>query len=154
MKKQQQISGIILALATVLPIPVLVIPALIPALAKSLPNKPLKVIAPDLIIETAELGEFLDDPADPRHFKQSDVVGKKCGLFGWRMKVRTTRNSVLVQDKATQKGDPSGLPVRRVPKYGYLFSAGDIVQSVSPGQYSSTVFVENIPIKTFVMTVE
>jgi hypothetical protein len=136
--------GNVLALATVVAIP---------ALAKPLPNEPLKVIAPDLIIETAEQGEFFDDPADPRHFKRSDVVGKKSGLFGWRMKVKTTRKSILVQERAT-RGESHGLPFQAVPKYGYLFGGAPIVQDVPPGKYSSTVFVENLPVKTFTMTVK
>lgn len=143
MKKQQQILGSVLVLTSVVAIPVL---------AKSLPSQPLKVIAPDLIIETAEQGEFLDDPADPRHFKRSDVVGKKCGLFGWRMKVRTTRKSILVQERA-DKGESHGVPFQAVPKYGYLFGGAPIVQGVPPGKYTSTVFVENVPVKTFTMTV-
>jgi hypothetical protein len=123
-----------------------------PCVAKE--SLPLKVIAPDLVIESAEQGEFLDDPADPRRFKTGDIVGKKCGLFGWRMKVKTTRKLILVQEKGSGKGQGNALPVRKTPKHGYLFSAADIVQGVPRGKYSSTVFVENVPVKTFTRTVK
>jgi hypothetical protein len=113
-----------------------------------------KRIAPDLVIESAEQGEFLDDPVDPRHFKRSDTVGKKCGLFGWRMKVKTTRTQILVQEKGTKKGDPGALPLQREPKYGYLYSGVDIVQGVPAGNYASTIYVENVPVKTFTMIVK
>jgi len=115
---------------------------------------PLKVIAPDLVIESAEQGEFMDDPADPRHFKPSNTVGKQCGLFGWRMKVRTSRKVILVQETSARKVQANAFAVKRMPQYGYLFSARDIVQGVSPGDYSSTVLVENVPIRTFKWTVK
>lgn len=115
---------------------------------------PLKVIAPDLVIESAEQCEFMDDPADPRHFKPSNIVGKQCGLFGWRMKVRTSRKVVLVQETSARKGQAKALPLKRAPQYGYLFAAREIVPGVSPGAYSATVLVENVPIRTFRWTVK
>lgn len=114
----------------------------------------LKVIAPDLVIESAEQGEFMDEPADPRHFKPSNIVGKQCGLFGWRMKVRTSKKVVLVQETSARKGQANAFAVKRTPQYGYLFVARDIVRGVSPGEYSSTVLVENVPIRTFKWTVK
>jgi hypothetical protein len=117
------------------------------AIAKEI--EPLKVIAPDLVIESAEQGQFLDDPADPRHFKPTNIVGENCGLFGWRMKVRTTKKVVLIQEKGAEKGQPNALPLHGEPKYGYLFAAREIVRGVSPGKYSMTVCVENVPVKTF-----
>jgi hypothetical protein len=113
-----------------------------------------KRIAPDLVIESAEQGEFLSAPADPRHFKRSDTVGKKCGLFGWRMKVRTTMTQILVQEKGAEKGQPDALPMQCEAKYSYLFAARQIVQGVSPGKYSMMVFVEKIPVKKFTFFVE
>jgi hypothetical protein len=113
-----------------------------------------KIIAPDLVIESAEQGEFLDDPADPRHFKPSDKVGKKCGLFGWRMRVKTSRARILIQERGANKGEPDALPIQREPKYGYLYSAVNIVQGVPAGNYSSTVYVENVSVKTFTMIVK
>lgn len=115
---------------------------------------PLKVISPDLVIESAEQGEFMDDPADPRHFKPSNIVGKQCGLFGWRMKVRTSRKVILVQETSARKEQANAFAVKRTPKYGYLFVARDIVRGASPGEYSSTVLVENVPIRTFKWTVK
>jgi len=115
--------------------------------------KPLKIIAPDLVIDTVEQGEFLDDPPDPRHFKPSNVVGKHTGLFGWRMKINTTRKTVLVQEKAV-KGSANALPFKAVPKFGYIFSAKDIVTGVSSGYYASTIFVENVPVTTLTMVVK
>ncbi len=114
---------------------------------------PLKVIAPDLVIESAEQGEFMDDPADPRHFKLSNTVGKQCGLFGWRVKVRTSRKVILVQETSARKGQANAFAVKRMPQYGYLFVGRDIVQGVSPGNYSATVVVERVPIRTFTWTV-
>lgn len=124
------------------------------ACAKSGIVKPLKVIAPDLVIESAEQGEFIGDPADPLHFKKSDVVEKSTGLFGWRMKIKTTRKSLLVQEKGVGKGQPNALPIKRIPKNGYIFAATDIVAGVPPGKYTSVIFVENLPIKTFTMVVK
>lgn len=115
---------------------------------------PLKVVAPDLVIESAEQGEFMDDPADPRHFKPSNTVGKQCGLFGWRMKVRTSRKVILVQETSSRKAQANALAIKRTPQYGYLFVGRDIVQGVSPGKYSATVLVEKVPIKTFTWTVK
>lgn len=114
---------------------------------------PLKAIAPDLVIESAEIGQFLNDPADPRDFRPTTVIGKDCRLFGWRMKVKTTRKAVLIQEKSGT-GQIAALPVRLSPKYGYLFAPREIVMGVSPGKYSSTVFVENVRVKTFTWTVE
>ena len=144
MKKQQQL--LVSAIAAVILMG-------IPALAKSSANKPLKIIASDLIIETAEQGEFLDDPADPRHFKPSNVVGKKCGLFGWRMKVKTTRKEIAIQEKSSD-GKSNGTSFRQVPKYGYLYAAVPFVAGVSPGKYTVIVFVENVPVKTFIQLVK
>jgi hypothetical protein len=64
------------------------------------------------------------------------------------MKVNTTRRSVAVQVKAA-KGKAHGLPFQATPKFGYIFAASEIVDGVSPGSYSHTIYVENQPIKTF-----
>jgi hypothetical protein len=122
----------------------------IPALAKSLPNKPLKTIAPDLIIETAEQGEFLDDPADPLHFSATNVVPHRNRyLFGWRLKVKTVRQKILVQERSIDGRGKQGVPGYFKPKDGYLFHATDLVETIPSGKYTRTVFVENQPVKTF-----
>lgn len=113
-----------------------------------------KRIAPDLVIESAEQGEFLDDPADPRHFKHSDTIGKKCGLFGWRMKVKTTRTQILVQEKGTEPGESNGQPMRETPKYGYLYSGTETLSMLPPGKCTFCMYVENVRVKTFKMTVK
>ncbi|HEY9871497.1 MAG TPA: hypothetical protein V6D08_20235 [Candidatus Obscuribacterales bacterium] len=116
---------------------------------------PLKVIAPDLVIESVEQGEFLDDPADPRHFRRTDVVPRKNRyLFGWRMKVKTTRKSILVQERGPAGKGHNGVPFQAVPKHGYIFQASDIVAGVSPGKYSATIYVENVPVTTVTSTVK
>jgi hypothetical protein len=113
-------------------------------------SKPLKVIAPDLVIESAEQGEFLDDPPDPRHFQVSNTVPHtNRRLFGWRLKANTKRQSILVQERSVDGKGKQGVPGRLKPRYGYIFHATDLVETVPPGKYSYTVFLENQPVKTF-----
>jgi hypothetical protein len=113
-----------------------------------------KRIAPDLVVESVEQGEFLNNPADPRHFKPSNTIGKKCGLFGWRMKVKTTRTHILVQEKGTEPGESNGQPMQETPKYGYLYSGTETLSMLPPGKYTFCMYVENVPVKTFTMTVK
>lgn len=117
--------------------------------------KPLKVIAPDLVIQSAEQGAFfkLDEKtgdADPRDFKQLSVIPRKHAfMFGWRMAIETSRKSVLVQERSADGGGKQGMPFRRVPKFGYIYNFTDIVAGTARGKKSKTIFVENLPIKTF-----
>jgi hypothetical protein len=109
-----------------------------------------KTIAPDLVIESVEQGAFLDDPADPRHFRLTNVVPHRNRyLFGWRMKVTTTRKSILVQELDPNGKGRNGMPVRSVPKAGYIFRATDLVSSLQPGRREYKISVENQPVKYF-----
>jgi hypothetical protein len=133
----------------------------IPSLAKSPPDRPLKVIAPDLIIESAEQGAFYDknyvsaQDIDPRNFKALNVVPRPHSfMFGWRMKVKTTRKSILVQERTVDGKGKQGLPFHATPRFGYICNCTDIVQGVGPGKDSTTVYVEHVPVVTFTATIK
>jgi hypothetical protein len=115
--------------------------------------KPLKVLGSDLTIQTAEQGEFLSKPADPRRFKPSNFAGKTTGLFGWRMKVQTTRKSILVEEQDSLANGYT-MSFKAVPKFGYIYSANDLLRTAAPGKYESRVLIDNEPIMTFTVTVK
>ncbi len=131
-----------------------------PVVVKPKLVQPLKVIAPDLIIETAEQGEFhkMDKDGfhvDPLSFKRTDVVPHKDRyMFGWRMKVTTTRKFVLVQERSPNGKGRQGQPFQAIPKEGYIFNATDVVVGVPRGKRSTRVYVEDVPIETFTSTVK
>jgi hypothetical protein len=116
-------------------------------------GKPLKVIGSDLTIQTAEQGEFLSKPADPRRFKPSNFAGKTTGLFGWRMKVQTTRKSILVEEQDSLANGYT-MSFKAVPKFGYIYSANDLLRTAAPGKYESRVLIDNEPVANFTVTVK
>ncbi len=117
--------------------------------------KPLKVVAPDLVIENAEQGAYckVDEKThdvDPRDLKPLSVIPRKHSfMFGWRMAIKTSRKSVLVQERSADGKGKSGMPFQAVPKFGYIYNFTDIVAGVGKGKYSKTIFVEDLPVKTF-----
>lgn len=132
-----------------------------PAMTQSRPHQPVKIIAPDLIIETAEQGAFYDktykraQDIDPRNFKPLNVIPRPHSfMFGWRMKVKTTRKSILVQERSKDEKGRQGQPFRAVPKFGYICNCTDVVEGVGPGTESTTVYIENVPVATFTSTVK
>lgn len=124
-----------------------------PSFAKD--SQPLKTIAPDLIIQSAEQGAFFKfdektHDVDPRDFKPLSVIPRKHAfMFGWRMAVKTDRKSILVQEKSEGGNGKNGMPFQRSPRFGYIYNFTDIVDGVAKGKYSKTIFVENVPVKTF-----
>lgn len=111
-------------------------------------------ISKDLVIESIEQGEFLTDPPDPRQFKITSLLTKNTGLFGWRIKVKTNKTSIQIQEKGTKADESNGLPMRLTPKYGYLFSGTETQAMLPAGKYTFRMCVENVPIKTLTMTIK
>ena len=129
-----------------------VLVGIFPGAAKE--NVPLKVIAPDLVIESAEQGAFYDDPVNPKHFKSLNVVPQPHRfLFGWRMKVVTTRKSILVQERTLEGHGKQGQRFNAVPQDGYVYNATDIVAGYPAGTFKKRIFVENVPVVTFTYTI-
>lgn len=149
MKKAQilQLTAVIATLK-LLALPVLASP-------RSEVAQPVKMIAPDLIIEIVEQGEFLEvdektHRADPRSFKAASIVPHRNRyLFGWRMKIKTTRKSILVQEHSVDGKGKQGAPTRLVPQHDYIFRSTDYVETIPAGKYTYVLFVENQPVKTF-----
>lgn len=130
-----------------------VLAGIFPCVAKE--HLPLKVIAPDLIIETAEQGEFTKvnektQRADPLSFRPARIVPhKNRELFGWRIKVKTTRPSILVQEHSVDGKGKQGVPTRLVPEHGYIFRGTDYVETIPAGKCSYVIYVEKQPVVTF-----
>ncbi len=107
--------------------------------------KPLKEVAPDLVIKSAEQGAFfkLDKKTgdvDPRDFKPLSVIPRKHAfMFGWRMAVETSRKSILVQERTVDGSGKQGMPFRRTPKFGYIYNFTDIVAGTARGKSSKTI---------------
>src|SRR5271170_3816372 len=57
-------------------------------------TKPLKVIAPDLIIESAEYGAFVPRGDVTMFVPTTNIARPDLAQYGWRLKLKTTRNEV------------------------------------------------------------
>ncbi|MBZ0187993.1 MAG: hypothetical protein K8F91_17225 [Candidatus Obscuribacterales bacterium] len=59
-------------------------------------KKELKIIAPDLIVESFEFGEFRNGPEEvpPEKEKFAPTTSTKGGWVGYRLKLKTTRKKV------------------------------------------------------------
>ncbi|MBZ0188069.1 MAG: hypothetical protein K8F91_17610 [Candidatus Obscuribacterales bacterium] len=59
-------------------------------------NNPLKVIAPDLVVESFECGEFPDGPKELDPANEHFVPKKKTrgGFIGYRLKLKTDRKEI------------------------------------------------------------
>jgi hypothetical protein len=144
----------------------------LPCFAKD--DMPPKVVAPDLTVTSVEYGKFLDDPASPLRFQPTAVVpgvGKRKGLYGWRMKLRTTRKAVTIRadgspvrlsKSRTHQSKPkdenslarSGLEFLQAPVDGYVYHATDFVTGVSPGKYKLDLYIDGRKVASPTYSVE
>jgi len=120
-------------------------------------SKPLKVIAPDLVVEAAEFGAF---PAGkgPRDRKGKEVVFvptehvDKVGFsYGWRIKLQTPRKTVHVYPVWGDHAKEQKIQLGAVEKVvdGYIYHDWDEV-GAKEHRHSVTVYVEGTPVKSFV----
>lgn len=109
--------------------------------------QPLKIIAPDLVVESCELGKFPDHhaPSDKQNkvIFIPTIVSKCCGYsFGYRIKLRTTRKQVKIAEQF--EGFPS-TPAGRMetPKNGLIYRDWDD-GGVRKGPYWVRIWVEDV----------
>jgi hypothetical protein len=114
--------------------------------------QPLKVIAPDLIVETAEYGAFVSKGGVTKFVPTTTIGRPGLGEYGWRLKLKTTRDSVHWSE--TGDNGPKLVHVfTSKPEHGYIEHHLDWVNGIK-GKFAITVNVENVPVKTFTVTAQ
>lgn len=111
-------------------------------------SKPLKEIAPDLVVESFDFGKFPvghgpgDVPAEKVKFIPVKVVKKnKLGFsYGYRLKVKTPRPKILWRHKMRVEGRDHEIPISS----GLYYKDWDIVSGYPKGRYEIRGWVEGI----------
>jgi hypothetical protein len=114
-------------------------------------TKPLKVIAPDLIVESAEYGAFVPRGDVTMFVPLTTIRRPELGQYGWRLKLKTTRKEVHWSETGGKAPKLIHVFTSR-PVHGYIDHHLDWVSS--KGKFAITVNVENIPVKTFTVTAQ
>ena len=111
-----------------------------------------KVIAPDLVIESAEYGAFVTSDNKTKFVQTTTVSRPGLGEYGWRLKVKTTRK-VIHWSETGDTGPAITHVFESAPENGYIQHhldwAGDI-----KGTFHITVNIEGQPVKTFTIKVQ
>ncbi len=115
-------------------------------------HRPLKVIAPDLIVETAEYGAFVSNGNATKFTPTTKISRNGLGEYGWRLRLKTTRKAVYWSE--TGDNAPKLVRVYKArPVNGYIEHHLDWVSGIK-GKFAITVNVENVPVKTFTITAQ
>jgi len=124
-----------------------------PATPKELARKPLKVIAPDLIVESFEFGEFPDgakklDPATERFHPTQTTRG---GFIGYRLKLKTSRDSIIWRRSLDEKiGKDHD---EKVAAGGLIYEKWIITEGFPKGRHAIRGWIEGVELPAIYYTV-
>ncbi len=122
-------------------------------------TKPLKVIAPDLIVESLDFGKYPDGKdshsVKPRSVNfipvPSHVASSEGYVYGYRLKLKTTRSKVLLNQAFDKSPKGSGWAAK--PTDGFIYEDWPL-DGVRNGKHSVSVWVEGVALPTLVYTVK
>lgn len=136
-------------------------------------SKPVKVIAPDLIVESFEFGKFPDKFCPMNNIPHENIKFIPCKIvkgigynWGYRLKLKTSRTKIKLcsdGDYLSQRGPEAAKPhlpfkdvnAIEVPQDGFFYDDRYVLTfGFRKGQYWTKVWIEGVELPPLIYTIK